>query len=464
MKVSKPKVTVYIPCHNYGRFLTQATESVLNQIFTEWELIIINDGSTDGTDTIALSFADKYPDKITYFSHDAPRGLRACANRALELARGEYIIRLDADDFFDESALLVMAAYLDQNPEIVLVYPNYSYVDEAGKILNTENRKKIGKEVRVLNLPAHGACTMVRKRILKSIGGYDEQYDAQDGYELWLKVIDRHKVANITTPLFFYRQHSSSMTTDENRILHSRQKIKRDLVAKREGRISPRIVAVVPAKNTYEQVPNIVFKKFRGQQLIDYTLNTAVDAGLFEKIFITTDDKKVVDYCSGKDGNIIAALRPPELSLPNVTASEILFDAVNRMEQDYSVFPDILVLLSVNSPLHRPDFIRTAIDTLLLYNTDSVISVYEDDNLHFIHGRDGLELLNEGMLKCLRIEREALYTYTGAITVVWRDCIREDDMFGKKIGHVVTPRDESLPIRYLFDMWMIKQVLGSKKQ
>jgi CMP-N-acetylneuraminic acid synthetase len=297
---------------------------------------------------------------------------------------------------------------------------------------------------------------------LKSIGGYDEKYDAQDGYELWLKVIDRHDVANITTPLFFYRQHTRSMTTDENRILHSRQKIKRDLVAKREGKIAPRIVAIVPAKNTYEQVPNVVFKKFRGQPLIDYTLNTAIDAKIFEKIFISTDDKNVVDYCSGKNDSLIAALRDPDLSLPNVTASEILSDAVNRLERDYAIYPDILVLLSVNSPLHRPDFIRTAVDTLLLYNTDSVISVYEDDNLHFVHGRDGLELINEGMLKRLRIEREALYTYTGVITVVWRDVVSPSDIFGKKIGHVVTPRDESLPIRYLFDMWMIRQVLGSK--
>jgi hypothetical protein len=93
-----------------------------------------------------------------------------------------------------------------------------------------------------------------------------------------------------------------------------------------------------------------------------------------------------------------------------------------------------------------------------------VISVYEDDSLHFIHGKNGLELINEGMLRRVRMEREALFMFTGAITVVWRDIITEHDLFGKKIGHVVTPRDESLPIRYLFDMWMVKQVLGSKKK
>ena len=84
-------------------------------------------------------------------------------------AKGEYIIRLDADDYLDESALLVMAKYLDANQDIALVYPNYYYVNEEGNFLGLERRKIIGKEVEVLDLPAHGACTMVRKRILKSI-------------------------------------------------------------------------------------------------------------------------------------------------------------------------------------------------------------------------------------------------------------------------------------------------------
>jgi len=463
MSSHKPIVTVYIPCHNYGRFLRSAVESVLYQIYTDWELIIINDGSQDDTEEIAADYGTRHPGKIVYYSHEKPKGLRACANLAIDSARGEYIMRLDADDFLDESALLVMATYLDQNRDIALVYPNYSYVDEHGKILYFENRKKIGTEVKVLNLPAHGACTMVRKRVLKCIGGYDEKFNAQDGYEIWLKVINQHNVGNVSTPLFYYRQHHQSMTQDENRILMARQEIKRDLVTKREGTIKPRIVAVVPAKNTYKQVPNIALKKFRGRTLIDYTLDTVIGSNLFEKIFVTTDDQKVVDYCSKKE-EVIVALRPPELSLPNVTQSQILFDAVNRLESEFDIYADILVLLSVNDPLHRPDFIRTAIDTLLLYNTDSVISVYEDNNLHFSHGRNGLELINEGMLKQIRMEREALYMFTGAITVVWRDIITEEDIFGEKIGHVVTPRDESLPIRYLFDMWLVKQVFDSKSK
>ena len=90
-----------------------------------------------------------------------------------------------------------------------------------------ENRRKVGADARLLDLPAHGACTMVRKRVLKAVGGYSETADAQDGYELWLKVLQRYhaQVANVATPLFYYRQHGSSLSTDRDRILAARRDI-----------------------------------------------------------------------------------------------------------------------------------------------------------------------------------------------------------------------------------------------
>ncbi|MEE8093893.1 MAG: glycosyltransferase family A protein, partial [Gammaproteobacteria bacterium] len=93
------KVSLYIPCHNYGRYLPQAVDSVLGQIMTEWDLVIINDGSSDNTTEIADAYAGKYPEKIRVHHHDKAQGLLRCANVALEMVKGEYIMRLDADDF-----------------------------------------------------------------------------------------------------------------------------------------------------------------------------------------------------------------------------------------------------------------------------------------------------------------------------------------------------------------------------
>ncbi len=196
-------VTIYVPCHNYGHFLGEALDSIIAQTFEDWELLIIDEGSGDDTAKIAAKYHAIHGDKIRIILHDTPRGLLATANEAIELARGRYIMRLDADDWLDENALLVMVHHLDQNRDVALVYPNYIYVDKAGNYLGVENRKRIGAESRLLDLPAHGACTMVRRRILKSVGGYDETLDRQDGYQLWLKISNRYKVADISTPLFF---------------------------------------------------------------------------------------------------------------------------------------------------------------------------------------------------------------------------------------------------------------------
>lgn len=458
----RPKVTVYIPCYNYGRFLAQAVDSVLEQSYENWELIIIDDGSQDETAEVAGRYAALHPDRIRVMSHTPTRGLRICANQAIEVARGDYIIRLDADDFLDESALLVLATYLDRHPDIALVYPNYTYVNEQGEIIGVESRKKIGKEVKLLDLPAHGACTMVRKRTLKTVGGYQESSDAQDGYELWLKVLHRYPVANVSTSLFFYRQHGESMSRDEPRILGSRRRIKRGLVTKNGGRVKPRVAAVIPAKNTYEHLPNIVLEEFAGRPLIDFTLEAAQQTGAFETIFVTTDDPQVVEYCSHYSG-VLPFLRSPELSLPHIRLSHILYNSVLQLEQTYNIYPDIFVLLSIHSPLRRAEHIQQAIDTLLLYNVDNVISVYEDRELHFTHGEYGLEPLNKGMLRRLRLEREALYVNNGAIYALWRDTISEDNLFGRKIGHIVMSLEESFQIKGLFDSWMIEQIINRNR-
>jgi len=457
----KPKVTVYIPCHNYGRFLGQAIESVVEQNYESWELIILDDGSSDNTGNVIKEYLEKYSAKIRALCNYPARGLQACANLALETARGDYIMRLDADDYLDESALLVLSTYLDRHRDVGLVFPNYTYVNEEGAFLAVENRKKIGTEATFLDLPAHGACTMVRKRVLKSIGGYSETYNAQDGYELWLKVLNRYKVANISTPLFFYRQHSSSLSRDESRILVARQRIKRGLVQGNGGRVKPRIVAVVPAKNTYEKMPDIVLSHLAGRPLIDYTLQAAQETGLFEAVFVTTDDTRVQDYCSQFSG-VISSMRSKGLSLSRARLSHVLYDAVTRLEREFEIYPDIVVLLSVHSPLRRSEHIFKAVDTLLLFNSDNVISVYEDYELHFSHGRNGLEPVNKGMIQRLRLEREALYVDNGSIKVFWRDVISESDLYGEKVGHIVMSLEDSFNIKSPFDVWLIENILKRK--
>ena len=461
----RPKVTVYVPSHNYGQYLRQAVDSVLHQSLTDWEMILIDDASSDDTLRLYQEYVAAHPDRISLIHHDEAKGLTYNANRALEQARGRYIMRLDADDWLDESALLVLSNYLDQHEDVALVYPNYFYVDADGGYLGVEHRKKVGTEAKLLDLPAHGACTMVRKRVLKVVGGYDEKLGRQDGWDLWIKVMHRYGIANVSTPLFYYRQHASSLSRNEERLLSARSQIKRTFVAKSQdgadASVKPRVLAVVPAKNTYARVRDVVLQEVAGKPLLDHTVEAALEAGCTD-VVVTTDDQRVVDYVAERFPSVLTVLRPEELSASDRRVSEVVMDAVRRVEAEHDVHADIVALLSVHSPLRTHRDVETAINSLMIFEADSVSSVYEDHDLHLVHGERGLVPLNPAMERRLRLEREGLYVDNGAMTVSWRDVIAEGTRLVGRVSHIVMPRDRSYQIKSEHDRWIVSQILEER--
>ncbi len=460
--MNKPTITVYVVSHNYGKYLTEAVESVFAQTRTDWELIIIDDGSQDDSGPLAESLREREPGRTRVIVHSTPWGLQKSANEAIRLAHGKYIIRLDADDYLDENALLALAHHLDTHDKTALVYPSYVYVDEEGNQLGVEHRWRLGLDTVVFDQPAHGACTMVRKRVLKAIGGYDEANNRQDGYELWLKVINRYEVAQLTTPLFYYRQHASSLSSDRTELLRARAQIKRALVERNSGAVSPRILAIVSAKNTYSDMPNVVLNEIAGNPLIAYTLDAALAVPSLDRIMVSTDDQSVVDYCTVNYPEISARVRSPNLSAKTVREIDSLRESVGAAE-DAGFWPDIIVHLSVHNPLRQPEQIQKGIDTLLLYDVDSVISVHEDQDLYYVHGERGLEPLNPSMHRKVRVEREALYAGNDVLHVHWRDSLDEGADFKPKVGHIVVPRGDGFQIKSQQDAWMAEQLIMSRK-
>ena len=195
-----PKVTVYIPSHNYGRFLACAIDSVLRQSFDDWELLVIDDGSTDET-TEVLQLYSGHP-QISLHSTSGI-GLPAVCNYALSKARGKYLIRLDGDDFFDENILLILVNYLERHPDAALVFPDYYLIDELGEVYAHERRQRIYEKNHMLDNPPNGACTLIRKQVLEKIEGYREDLGAQDGFDLWTRIQDEYGAGNINLPLSF---------------------------------------------------------------------------------------------------------------------------------------------------------------------------------------------------------------------------------------------------------------------
>ena len=223
-----PLVSIYIVNHNYGEFLETAIHSVLNQTLTNYEIIFIDNGSTDLSRKKLEGF----------YSHPKIRiilqkniGLNAANNVALKLAKGKYIIRLDADDYFDKNALEILSSKLERDDKLGMVFSDYYTVDKFGNIIEMFRRHDFS-EVELLDQPAHGACSMVRKEFLRAINGYDASYHCQDGWDLWVRFIKKFSVGNINLPLFFYRQHGKNLTKKKKLLALSKIDLSEEKVMK----------------------------------------------------------------------------------------------------------------------------------------------------------------------------------------------------------------------------------------
>ena len=191
----------------------------MNQTLTNYEIIFIDNGSTDLSRKKLESF----------YSHPKIRiilqkniGLNAANNVALKLAKGKYIIRLDADDYFDKNALEILSSKLEKDDKLGMVFPDYYTVDQFGNIIEMFRRHDFS-EVELLDQPAHGACSMVRKEFLKAINGYDASYHCQDGWDLWVRFI-KNLVLGTSIYLYFFTDNMEKILQKKRRNLNNKSK------------------------------------------------------------------------------------------------------------------------------------------------------------------------------------------------------------------------------------------------
>ena len=448
------KVTVYITSYNYGRYLKRAIDSVLNQNFDDWELLVINDGSTDDTRIVLHEYEG---DERIRVIHQVNRGLTISNNIALRASNGNYIMRLDADDYLDENALLVLSNTLDTNEDIGLVYPDYYIVDENDEILEIVRRKKIGEEAELLDLPAHGACTMIRKECLIAIGGYDERFECQDGYDLWIKFLRRYKPYNVNIPLFYYRQHADSLTRDYGKILRTRKEIKREFVENHLNGEIPKTLAVIPAIKASNVFPEIALKEIAGKPLIWYTLYQVKRTDMLDRVVVTSDDENIIDYVKQLFPEFETIIRPHEIAKPHTRIEPVLSHLLNSLKDRDGYKPETVMLLFNNAPLRRKMHIEKAIDTMAIYDLDSVVSVCEELSYCYQHERNGLVPIQKE--RELRLERKAIYKENGAIFLTKTEHIRQDNTLGKRLGHIVMLPEESIKIDSRFTFWQVEKIL-----
>ncbi len=450
-----PKITVYMPNHNYAQYIDESIQSVLNQTIDDWELIIIDDGSTDNS----LEVIEKYRNNpsITIIEQEN-KGLNVTNNVAVRLARGKYIVRLDADDYFDENFLLVLSNILDKKEEIGLVYPDYYHVNKDGEITEAIRRKKIGDEVKLLDLPAHGACTMIRKELLVGLDSYNEEFTCQDGYDLWLRFIKKHKPYNVNIPLFYYRRHGENSTEQQQKILYTRSVIKRKFV-ENNGGAKLTILGVVPVLNSSIYKQNRPLIELCGKPLLWYTLKEAQNAQCLDRVVVACENDEVLSYVNDNFPDFTTLKREGKHARPDSNSIDLLQFILEHLEGSENYVPDAICELYISTPLRKAMHIQKASDTMEIFGVDSVISIQEELNPYFHHERFGLKPINISNYGMSRLERKAIYKGNGAIHLLKTAVIKRGEMLGKSVGHISMLPEESIKINTDYEFWLVSKIM-----
>lgn len=449
MKVKTPLITVYITNYNYANYIKHSIDSLLNQTFRDFEVFIIDDGSTDNSKEIIELYRNHDNIDIIYQQN---KGLNVTNNIAMRAAHGKYIMRLDADDFLEPQALEVMSKALEADSGLGLVFPDYYYVDADGNRTGEEIRHNFNSEVSLYDQPAHGACTMIRLEFLKSLGGYNESFTCQDGYDLWIKFISHHKVTNISQPLFSYRRHGNNLTTNENRILDTRKKIK-DLHIENYGLAIPDTVAVIPVRNTIINGNNWPLYKVDGVTILDSTIKKLKSSRKIKHIVISTSDDEILNHLSKTQHpeNIHVIKRPIAFSGVNETLSKTLEHVLLKLEEQ-KIQPLALMTVSLEYPFLTTDVIDDAINTLSIFKADSLLSVRLDNKMYYQHiGHGMVPILDQE--KFTKLEREALYKGAGGVVISTVKSFKQSGkMIAGKVGHIVVNEKVGFGVFSNFDM------------
>jgi len=452
--MDRPKVSVYVTNYNYGRYLRQAIDSVLRQTLKDIELIIIDDGSADESSQTLGDFEEM---ENVFVVFQERRGLTKSSNLALKMSRGDYIVRLDADDYLVPDALESLANVLDECQDVVMVFPDYFEVDESGTILSEVRRHDFGREVTLLDQPAHGACTMFRRSAMLKVKGYDEDFICQDGYDMWLKLTHEHKVANVNRPLFHYRQHGRSLTRNENRILKTRAAIMSKHVRAR-GLGPIRTWAVIPVRGAAADPRSIPLRELAGKPLIEWTLDAALASTVLEQAIVTTPDQAVRAHINHRYGDRIRVVdRTRDLARINTSVVPAILDAVEQVTESAPP-PDATMVLFVEAPFRSGLYIDKAVHALQLYDVDVVDAIRLDDRIYYKHNGHGLQPLRGDHL--LQLERDDLYRQVGGMNLARHDTlVTANSLLAGRIGHVELDQKASFLIRSELD-WAIAESLA----
>ena len=210
------KLSVIMAVHNGQAYLRGAVDSILNQTYRDFDLIITNDGSIDMTAGILEEYALK-DERVKVITQER-KGLTRSLNRMIDISKGSIIARHDADDLSHPERFERQIERLLKDPKLMLIGTGAYYIDESGKVIGGEEVYAASEIIR-RTLPRrncffHGSV-MVKKYCLETVGKYHEEFKFGQDYDLFLRIAEKYETANIPEALYYHRIHTSNLSSQK---------------------------------------------------------------------------------------------------------------------------------------------------------------------------------------------------------------------------------------------------------
>lgn len=214
-----PRISVILAAYNSEKYLVSAVESILHQTYRDFELLLFDDGSTDSTPRIIREFGKK-DHRVIPISRPN-KGLTRTLNEGIERATGEYLARMDADDISLPERFEKQVAYLDAHPECVCLGTRVTLIDPYGSPIRVGDHKLTHEQIESDLLRGIGwaivhPAAMMRTEAVRRLGGYREQFKTSQDLDLFLRLGEIGKLANLPEPLVQYRQHFESVNNTKS--------------------------------------------------------------------------------------------------------------------------------------------------------------------------------------------------------------------------------------------------------
>ena len=209
-----PKISVIIPVYNAEETIKETIESVLSQTFSNFEIIVINDGSQDKTLEIVYRILDP---RLKVFSYPNA-GVSVTRNRGISQAAGDYVSFLDADDLWTPDKLETQLKALQANPQAAVAYSWTDWIDESGQFLRPGGHMSVNGDVYakllLRDFVESGSNPLIRRQALTEVGGFDESLNLAADWDMWLRLAARYEFVAVPSSQILYRVSPNSMSSN----------------------------------------------------------------------------------------------------------------------------------------------------------------------------------------------------------------------------------------------------------